>query len=127
MTNEVCRWFLALATAVALAGVAYAGTRGTMEFQPGDEVYACDCGEKCPCDSLSRNEGPCTCGKKMVKAAVGDVKGDEAMLKAAGWDKARGFQTVGKYTCACPPACTCDSISQNPGKCTCGKEMRKVN
>lgn len=27
------------------------------------------------------------------------------------------------YTCACGPQCHCGSVSLNPGKCTCGKEL----
>ncbi|MBI5445781.1 MAG: hypothetical protein HY900_31765 [Deltaproteobacteria bacterium] len=115
---------LALVGVLALVGLSLAGARGKMELRPGDEVYACNCGEKCPCDSLSRNPGTCTCGKEMVKATAVSTGEGNVMLKAAGWEKERSFKVAGKYVCACPPSCTCDTQSQNPGKCTCGKDMK---
>ena len=100
--------------------------KGTMELKVGDEIYACNCGAKCPCNTMSRNPGNCTCGSPMVKAKVLKVEPGTAELKADSWDKPRVFKTVGKYTCNCGPDCKCDSISQNPGKCTCGADMVKV-
>lgn len=108
------------------AAVAFAAGKGKMDLKVGDEVYACNCGDKCPCLSMSRNAGKCTCDKDMVKAKVVKVEEGSVMLKAESWDKERLFKTTGKYTCNCGPACKCDSISQNPGKCTCGKEMKKL-
>ena len=32
-----------------------------------------------------------------------------------------------KYACACGPTCPCETISQNPGQCTCKKDMKAVN
>ena len=28
------------------------------------------------------------------------------------------------YVCNCSPGCPCDYMSRNPGKCTCGTEMK---
>lgn len=114
------------ACALLLAGYAIAEFQGTMGLKAGDEVYACDCGEGCPCLSMSNNAGQCTCGKDLVKAKVVKVDGDMAHVKAEGWDKEREFKMTGQYMCACPPGCPCDTVGQNPGKCTCGKEMKKV-
>lgn len=111
---------------VALAALSFAGAKSKMELKAGDEVYACNCGEKCPCDTMSRNAGKCTCGKDMVKAKVTKVEEGKAYLQASGWAKERAFKTTGQYACACGPDCKCDTISQNPGKCTCGVEMEKV-
>ena len=108
------------------AAVAFAGTFGKMELKVGDEVYACNCGENCPCMTMSKAPGKCSCGNDMVKAKVMKVEEGQVMLKADSWDKERPFKTTGKYTCACGPDCKCDTISQNPGKCTCGSEMKKV-
>jgi hypothetical protein len=105
-------------TAVALV---FARDKSTMELKTGDEVYACNCGEKCPCKTMSMNEGKCTCGKDMVKAKVTKVEGGTAMLKAAGWEKDRPYAMTGKYMCNCGPDCKCDTISQEAGKCTCGR------
>lgn len=117
---------LAVVLTIALAMTAFAASRGAMELKAGDEIYACNCGEKCACDTMSRNPGNCTCGKEMVKAKVTKVEEGKAHLQAAGWPKERAFKTSGKYACACPPACKCDTQSQNPGKCTCNVDMAKV-
>jgi len=95
-------------------------------FIVGEEVYACNCGEAC-CDEISKHPGKCVCGKDMVKAKVTACpeKG-KVMLQGEGWEKPRAFQTVAKYACACGPKCDCDTISQKPGKCPCGTEMKKV-
>ena len=111
---------------IALVALAFAGMKGKMDLKVGDEVYACDCGADCPCKTMSRAAGKCTCDKEMVKAKVMKVDGDTVMLKADKWDKERAFKMTGKYACACGPECKCDTISQNPGKCKCGNEMKKV-
>lgn len=112
---------------VALAAVAFAGAKAKMELKAGEEIFACNCGEKCPCNTMSRNAGNCTCGKEMVKAKVTKLEGDAAYIQADGWEKERPFRTTAKYACACGPTCKCGTISQNPGKCTCGVEMEKTN
>jgi hypothetical protein len=106
---------------------AIAGQKSVLELTAGQEVYACNCGEACPCDTLSNNPGKCTCGKDLVKAKVVSVGDGKAGLIAEGWEKPREFAVAGKYVCACGPQCPCDTISQNPGKCTCGVEMKAVN
>ncbi len=111
---------------LGLIAVAYAGLKSTMELKAGAEVYACNCGEACKCDTMSNNAGKCSCGKEMVKAQVTKAEEGKAFLKAAGWEKERSFKTTGQYACACGPTCKCDTISQNPGNCTCGTEMSKV-
>jgi hypothetical protein len=104
-----------------------AGGKTRLDLKVGEEIFACNCGEACPCNTLSRNPGKCTCGVEMVKAKVVKAGDGTAALLAPGWEKARTFKTVGKYACACGPQCNCDTISQNPGKCTCGVEMKAVN
>ncbi len=111
--------------AMAFAIPAFAGPKGKMDLKVGDQIYACNCGEECPCNTMSKNPGKCTCGKDMVKAKVTKVEEGKAYLMAEGWKKERVFKTTGKYACGCPN-CKCDTISQKPGKCTCGKEMKKV-
>jgi hypothetical protein len=111
--------------AMAFAIPAFAGPKGKMDLKVGDQIYACNCGEECLCNTMSRNPGKCTCGKDMVKAKVTKVEEGKAYLMAEGWKKERVFKTTGKYACGCPN-CKCDTISQKPGKCTCGKEMKKV-
>ena len=98
--------------------------RPKMALKAGEEVYACNCGTQCPCNTLSKNAGKCTCGVDMVKASVVSVGEGTAVLLVSGEE--RTFKTVGKYACACGPQCPCNTISQNPGKCTCGVEMKEV-
>jgi hypothetical protein len=112
---------------IAFVATSFAGDKAKMDLKVGDEIYACNCGEDCPCNTMSRNAGKCTCGKDMVKAKVMKVEGDKVMLKSETWEKERAFKTTGNYMCDCGPDCKCDTISQNPGKCTCGNEMKKVN
>ncbi len=111
---------------VMLAAFAFAAEKGALDLKVGDERYVCNCGEKCPCNTISSNEGKCTCGSDMVKATVTKVEKGKATFKAAGWDKERTFKTIGKYACNCSPDCKCGTISQNPGKCTCGSKMKKI-
>ena len=98
--------------------------RPSMDLTAGEEVYACNCGPECPCDTLSKNAGKCTCNVDLVKATVKSVGDGTAVLLVNGQE--RTFKTVGKYACACGPQCPCNTISQNPGKCTCGVEMKAV-
>jgi len=116
---------LALVVTVFFAIFVYAATdNGAMVLTPDAEVYACGCGDGCDCHTLSRNPGKCTCDKDLVKSKV--LKVDEGMVVLDVNGKEKTFPTTGKYTCACGPACNCDTISQNPGKCSCGKPMKPV-
>ncbi len=109
-----------------ISTVLAAVVNGKIDLKVGDELYACNCGESCPCMTMSRNPGNCSCGNEMVKAKVLKVEEDTAMLKAESWEKERPFKLTGKYVCACGPECKCDTISQNPGKCTCGVELKEL-
>lgn len=116
-----------LAMAMAVASLSLAAEKGKLDLKVGDQLYVCNCGEKCPCNTISRNPGKCACGHDdMVKATVEKVEGNVAYFKAEGWEKERPFKTVGKYMCACGPDCKCDTISQTAGKCPCGTKMKKV-
>ncbi len=95
-------------------------------FKVGEEVYACNCPEGCPCQTISKHPGKCPCGTEMIKAKVTAVEKGKVMLKAEGWEKPRAFSTVAKFVCNCGPKCDCDTISQKPGKCPCGTEMQAV-
>ncbi len=93
-----------------------------MTAKVGDELYVCACGEGCPCDTMSRNAGQCTCGKDMVKTKVTKVEKGKITVESRG----KPFISKAKYACDCGPDCKCDTISQNPGNCTCGKKMVEV-
>lgn len=98
--------------------------RPAMEVSAGDEVYACNCGPKCPCNTLSKNPGKCSCGVDLVKAEVKGVKDGTVKLMINGQE--RDFKAKGNYACACGLKCPCNTVGQNPGKCTCGVDMAKV-
>jgi hypothetical protein len=113
---------LAVFVAVAIAVVAFAASNGAMDVKPGDQSYVCACGEACQCDTMSRNPGKCSCGKDLIKVTV--TKVENGMVYVDGGKKA--YKQAGKYTCACGPACKCDTVSQNPGTCSCGKDLVPV-
>jgi hypothetical protein len=110
---------------LCFATVAFAGGNPKFAMQPGDQIYACACGEACPCDTLSQNAGACTCGVDLVEASVVSVDGDTAVISIDGEEET--VKRVGKYVCACGEACPCDFISQNPGSCTCGVELKEAS
>jgi hypothetical protein len=116
---------LSMVLLVAVSALAvFAGQESSkMVLKPGDEVYACQCGDSCPCQMMSRHAGKCGCGKEMVKAKVKSVDKDTAVLVFG--EREQTFKTVGKYACACK-GCDCNSISQTPAKCTCGVDMVEV-
>jgi len=112
-----------LVAVFTLAFVTFAvADKARMEAKVGDELYVCACGEGCPCDTMSRNAGQCSCGKDMVKTKVTKVEKGKITVAS----RTKPFISVGKYVCDCGPECKCDTISQNPGNCTCGKKMVEV-
>jgi len=114
---------LFVAAVLACAVIAFAD-KALPVYKQGDTVYVCACGETCDCKTMSRNDGKCTCGKALGKGVITSMEGDKAMVKLEG--KEIAFTTKAKYTCACGEGCNCDTISQKPGNCTCGKAMKKV-
>lgn len=88
-----------------------------MDIQTGDEIYACNCGKDC--QSMAKVPGNCTCGVKMVKARVVKSGGDKAILISDDWGRMKIFKLIGNYSCS-----SCGMVSQNPGYCCCGVEMK---
>ena len=97
---------------------------GKKEFKAGDTVYVCSCGKACDCGTVSYKQGKCGCGKKLVKTTITGVKDGKLFYTVNGQEMAA--PAVGKYGCACGEGCGCGTISQKPGKCACGKEMKKL-
>jgi hypothetical protein len=110
---------------VAVVAIAFAANPKPV-FKVGETVYACNCPEGCPCQTISKHQGKCPCGTEMVKATVEKVEKGKVVLKAEGWEKPRTYSTIAKYACNCGPKCDCDTISQQAGKCPCGAEMKEV-
>ena len=118
------RKMLSMGMLVAIAllvshAAAWADTTGRMEVKPGDEIYVCACGEMCDCDTMSMKPGQCSCGKDMIKTKV--TKVDDKLIYVEAYK--RGLKRMGKYACACGAGCDCNTISQKPGNCSCGKPM----
>ena len=95
-----------------------------MDLKVGDQVYVCGCGKECDCDTMSSKPGKCVCDKPMVQGKVLKVEEGKAVIQTDKEEKT--FKTVGLYMCACGEGCDCGTISQKPGKCVCGKPMKKV-
>jgi hypothetical protein len=95
-----------------------------MDLKVGDQIYVCGCGVDCDCDTMARKPGKCVCGKPMVQGKVLKVEEGKAVIQTDKEEKT--FKTVGLYMCACGADCDCGTISQKPGKCVCGKPMKKV-
>jgi hypothetical protein len=93
-------------------------------FKAGDTIYVCACGAGCDCQTISRNSGNCACDKPMAKTTVTKIEGDKLFATVSGAEQA--FSIKAKYACACGAGCACGTISQKPGKCTCGKDMKKL-
>lgn len=100
------------------------GSKGKFEAKAGDVIYVCGCGEGCDCGSLGKKAGTCSCGKELVKTTVTKIEKGRVYYKLNG--KELSAPQTGKYACGCGDGCDCGSISQKPGKCSCGKEMVKV-
>jgi len=114
---------LVMVVVLALAVVAFADKELPV-FKKGETVYVCGCGEGCDCYTLSRKTGNCSCNKPLVKTTVARVEGDKLYAQVKG--KELSFVTKAKYACGCGEGCSCGTISQKPGKCGCGTEMKAV-
>ncbi|MBP1595634.1 MAG: hypothetical protein H6Q05_1011 [Acidobacteria bacterium] len=112
-------------SALALAGYAYQDAGGRLNVKVDEEYKVCNC-ETCDCLTVSSVAGKCGCGNDLVTAKVTKVEKNTAYFKAAAWSKDRPFNMVGKYVCACGPTCSCKTISQKPGKCGCGSDLKMV-
>jgi len=112
-----------MALIMAFAVVAFAGKELPV-YKTGDAVFVCGCGEACDCLTVSRKAGKCVCGKPLAQTVIDKVEEGKIHLKVQG--ETRTFPAKAKYTCACGEGCDCDTISQKPGKCSCGKDMKKV-
>ncbi len=116
--------FVFMAALSSLFAVAAFADKGLPVFKAGETVYVCGCGAGCDCQTISRNDGKCSCDKPLVKTTV--IKIEKGKLLAAVNGAEQAFSTKAKYACGCGEGCNCGTISQKPGKCTCGKKMKKV-
>jgi hypothetical protein len=114
-----------LALLAILAGLPAArATAAEPAVKVGEKIHVCACGQKCPCDTMARKKGPCTCAreiKPMVEATVVKVEGNEAKLRLPDGTE-RSAVAIPKYACHC----AAKGVSQTAGKCACGKDMVEV-
>jgi hypothetical protein len=107
-----------------LVSSAFAAENNKLDLKVGNQLYVCGCGKGCDCDTMALKPGKCVCGKPMVQGKVIKIEDGTAVIKAK--KEERIFKTIGLYSCACGEGCKCGTISQKPGKCVCGKAMKKV-
>lgn len=126
---------LSLAAIVAFVCVGYvmAGGVEKLELKAGQKYFVANCGKEYRCNAVSTIPGKCPCGKDMVEATAVKVdpirtwripvtvEGGTARFKAEGWATEREFDIIAKYRCATG---RCKMISQIPGKCACGEDMK---
>lgn len=113
---------LTLVFAFGLAATVHAA-KEKFAAKAGDTIYVCGCGEECQCGSLSNAEGTCSCGKPLVKTTVTKVEKGKVFYTVDG--KELSAPMKGKYYCSCKE-CDCNTISQKPGECGCGKKLMKM-
>ena len=112
--------------AIIVAGLVSAKDEANTKFAAGDTVYVCPCGAGCDCGTVSMKAGgKCTCGKDLVKTTISRVAKGKIYYEVNG--QKLSAPAKGKYACACGAGCACGTISQKPGKCVCGKDMKKVS
>jgi hypothetical protein len=116
------------------------------DAERADVLYACDCGNGCKCNSLSKQPGNCACGKPMRWHHVVKVENDEALLcsckegckcslDAADPSKCGCGNLVkrvslkgsGLFFCNCGGSCTCNTVQAAPGDCRCGMPLKQIN
>lgn len=128
---------LSLAAILVFVCVGYvvAGGVDELELKAGQKYFVSNCGGEHPCNAVSTMPGKCPHGKDLVEATAvkvdpirvwripTTVEGGTAHFKAEGWAKEREFNIIAKYRCATG---RCKMISQIPGKCACGEDMKEV-
>jgi hypothetical protein len=110
-----------LAVLFLLAATVSYAEFGKIDLSAGDTVYACGCGSTCGCETLSKQKGTCGCGSPLVEGKVVSVADGKAVIEIDG--KQRTFRTAGLFACGCEN-CPCETVSQHPGKCACGKPLK---
>jgi hypothetical protein len=109
---------------MTLPGIATAKEEMKETFKAGDSIYVCKCGKACDCGTMSYKAGKCGCGKELAKTTVTRTENGRVFYNLDG--KEYSAPAAGKYVCGCGSGCGCGTVSQRPGKCACGKPMKKV-
>ncbi len=108
-----------------------------------DVLYYCNCGPECTCNTLSTVAADCTCGEPLKWGHVVRVENTEALIcqcedgceceglteedptvcSCGAPIKRVNMAGTGLYYCNCGGSCTCNFISDKPGKCKCGMDL----
>jgi len=111
-----------------------------------DVLYTCNCGPECKCNTVSTKPGNCACGAPLKWGHVLKSEGDEVILcqcaegcQCKGLDpndptkcacgnpvKRVNLKGTGVYYCNCGGSCQCNTVSDKPGLCKCGMQLKKV-
>ena len=108
-------------------------------------LYVCGCGADCKCTTVSLQPGKCGCGKALVAGHLKKVEADTALLCMCDPDckcaldakdptkcgcgkpiRKVSLKGTGLYFCNCGGNC-CTTVSDKPGKCKCGMDLKKVD
>ena len=109
---------------ISTTGLSFADKDSAPSFKAGDTIYVCQCGKACKCGTMSYKEGTCGCGKKLIKTTVTRTENGQIFYNVNGSEYSA--PAAGKYVCPCGSGCGCGTVSQKPGKCACGKPMKKI-
>ena len=129
-----------------IAGCASMKTAGT-QAERHDVLYFCDCGPQCKCKTVSTKPGKCACGAPLRWGHVIKMEGNVAVVcqckkgctctgldpkdpsKCACGTPIRRIDLTGTgiYFCNCGGSCFCNTVSDKPGKCKCGMDLKKVD
>jgi hypothetical protein len=121
-TLSILVGLLAVLLITGCASVSKAPGVASLSVKTGDEIYVCPC-DTCECHVVALKAGKCGCGHDLVKVTVTEVKDQVASYQADG--KTKTAKLTAKYMCACGSGC-CQMISDEPGKCACGKKLVKA-
>jgi len=78
---------------LGLSVLSMADTRGKINVKVGDEIYACNMPESCPCDTMAMKPGKCKCGVELIKTRVTKVGSDTIYVESRGRDS-RGLENI---------------------------------
>ena len=111
----------------------------------GGALYLCGCGADCKCATVTVKPGKCGCGKDLVAVHPLKVEADSVLACSCGAeckctlddkDAAKcgcgkpirkvALKGSGLYYCACGGTC-CVIISDMPGQCNCGKNLKRAD
>ena len=134
-----------LAVACTFFLVSCASTPASLKEAKVGVLYLCGCGADCQCVKIAVKSGKCGCGKEMVAVHPLKLEGDMVLACSCSGDCKCAFDAKdpakcgcgkpirkvalkgsGLYYCACGGTC-CVTISDKPGMCKCGKDLKKAS